>query len=173
MQTPGSDRPIQIEPAGARWRADFNGHVIADTTDALILREGEGPPTVYFPREDVALEYMARTDYVTRSAHGGQAGHYTIRMNTHIEDNAAWSYEEPGEGYGALAGRIAFKPGIVEVYPVDDAAVNRHHTGHEFDRTDVDEVVQHTDSGSGRTQGEHWRPNVEQPGGREDRGGVN
>lgn len=172
MLTPGQDHPITIDPADTRWRAQFNDAVIADTTDALVFREANHPPVVYFPKGDVAMEYMARTDRVTHCPYKGDATYYTLRRNSEIAENAAWSYEEAGEGVGQIAGYIAFYTDQVEVYAVDDAAVNPHHTGHEFDRGDVDEVVKHTDSGSGNSQGEHWRPNVEGPG-QQDRGGLN
>jgi hypothetical protein len=55
---------------------------------------------------------------------------------------------------------LAFYPNHVEVYAVDDAAVNPHHQ-----ELDVDAVVLHTDSGSGRPQREPWPPNVEGPEG--------
>ena len=44
MLTPGPDHPITVEPAKKRWRAYFAGHVIADTNDALILREAAETP---------------------------------------------------------------------------------------------------------------------------------
>jgi uncharacterized protein (DUF427 family) len=179
MMTPGSDNRITIEPAGTRWRAMFNDAVIADTDDALVLREGDHPAVVYFPRESVALEYMARTDRVTRCPHKGDASYYTIRRNSEIAENAAWSYEEPSEGVSQIAGRIAFYPEHVEVYAVDDAAVNPHHhtdraagDGHDdrMDRSEVDQIVQHTDSGGGASQKDHWEPTVETPG--EEHGGL-
>ncbi|MBS0331625.1 MAG: DUF427 domain-containing protein, partial [Proteobacteria bacterium] len=61
MKTPGPDHPITITPATSRWRALFAGHVIADSNKALILKEANYPPVVYFPREDVEMGYMSRT----------------------------------------------------------------------------------------------------------------
>ena len=61
MKTPGPDHPITIEAARNRWRARYAGHVIADSNDAFILREADYPARVYFPRQDVATEYMSRT----------------------------------------------------------------------------------------------------------------
>ncbi|MBW8814989.1 MAG: DUF427 domain-containing protein [Caulobacterales bacterium] len=166
MKLPGPDHPITITPAAKRWRALYEGHVIADTDDALILQEANYPPVVYFPREDVSMEYMGRTDHHTHCPYKGDASYYTLRMDTRIEDNAVWTYEEPYPAMSAIAGRLAFYPDKVEIYEVDDAAVNPRHQ----DEPSVDEVVQHTDSGAGRAQREPWPPNVAQPGG--DEGGV-
>ncbi len=166
MKLPGPDHPITITPAAKRWRARFEGHVIADSDDALILQESTYPPVVYFPREDVSMEYMARTDHRTHCPYKGDASYYTLRMDSRIEDNAVWTYEQPYPAMSAIAGRLAFYTNKVEIYAVDDAAVNPRHV----EEPSVDEVVQHTDSGSGHSQREHWPPNVPEAGGRE--GGV-
>lgn len=166
MLTPGPDHPITLEPVKRRWRAYFNGHVIADTDDALILREADLAPVVYFPRKDVSMEYMGGTDYRTRCPYKGEAAHYTLTLDGEIAENVAWSYEAPFEAMSAIAGRIAFYPHPVEVYDVDEAAVS--HRRREFaeeptPRREVDDIIQHTDSGAGVSQREHWPPNVETP----------
>jgi uncharacterized protein (DUF427 family) len=155
MLKPGPDHPITLEPAKKRWRAMFAGHVIADSNDALILQEANYPPVVYFPREDVAMEYMSRTERATHCPYKGDAAYYTLLMDGQFAENAVWTYEEPFEAMEPITGRIAFYTDRVEVYEVDDEAVNKHPH-----REDVDEVVQHTDAGDGKSQGEHWRPNV-------------
>jgi uncharacterized protein (DUF427 family) len=159
MLTPGPDHPITIQPATKRWRACFQGHVIADTNDALVLWEAEYPQVVYFPREDVAMEYLARTDRHTHCPYKGDAAYYTLMMDGKFADNAVWTYEEPADAVSAIAGRLAFYTDQVDVYEVDDAAVNPRHVEEE----PVDEVVQHTDAGDGHAQREHWPSNVETP----------
>jgi uncharacterized protein (DUF427 family) len=165
MLKPGPDHPIDLEPAANRWRARFAGHVIADSNDALILKEANYPPVVYFPRADVGMEYMSRTERQTHCPYKGDATYYTILMDGEFAENAVWSYEEPFEDMAAIAGRIAFYTDRVEVYEVDDAAVNKHPR-----REDVDEVVQHTDAGDGHSQRERWTPTVVDPG--QEEGGV-
>jgi uncharacterized protein (DUF427 family) len=173
MQTPGPDHPIAIEPALNRWRAQFAGHVIADSNDALILREADYPARVYFPREDVAMEYMSRTERRSHCPYKGDATYYTVMMDGQFAENAVWSYEQPFPAMEAIAGRLSFYPDKVEVYEVSDAAVNPRHeeeTVAEEDRAvTVDEVVQHTDAGAGASQRPPWPSNVEQPA-RDDSG---
>jgi uncharacterized protein (DUF427 family) len=160
MLTPGPDHPITVEPARRRWRALFKGHVIADTNDALILQEANYPPVVYFPRDDVAMEYMSRTAHSTHCPYKGEAAYYTILMDGEFAENAVWTYESPFSGMETIGGRLAFYTDKVEVYEVDDEVVNKHP---HIRGADVDEVVQHTDAGDGRSQREHWQPNVETP----------
>lgn len=163
MLKPGPDHPITIQPATRRWRAFYAGHVIADSNDAMILNEAELPPVVYFPRDDVAMEYMARTDHASHCPYKGDAAYYTITMDGQIAENAVWTYEHPHPGMEQIEGRLAFYPDRVDVYAVDDAAVNPHPEPGPEDRAEIDEVVQHTDAGDGRSQGEHWAPNVGGP----------
>ncbi|WP_372783728.1 DUF427 domain-containing protein [Phenylobacterium sp.] len=161
MKTPGPDHPITLTPAPTRWRARFAGHVIADTTDALILQEASYPAVVYFPRADVAMDYMSRTDRSTHCPYKGDAAYYTVLMDGQFADNAVWTYEDPFPAMTGIAGRLAFYPDKVEVYEVADAV-----TGEAADApaASVDEVVQHTDSGSGASQQAPWAPTVDDGG---------
>lgn len=172
MLTPGPDHPITLDPAKKRWRAYFNGHVIADTNDAIILQEASYPAVVYFPREDVGMDYMTRTDRTTHCPYKGDAAYYTILMDGKFAENAVWTYEAPYDAMSPIAGRVAFYTDQVEVYEVDDAAVNPHHVEETYEgrEVDVDEIVQHTDTGDGHAQRDHWRSNVETPS--QPEGGV-
>jgi uncharacterized protein (DUF427 family) len=162
MKTPGPDHPITIEAAKNRWRAFFAGHVIADSKDALILQEASYRPVVYFPRDDVAMEYMSRTDHSTFCPYKGEAAYYTILMDGQFAENAVWTYEEPFPAMGAIAGRLAFYPDQVKVYELADEAVEPE-AAEEPHVTSVDEAVLHTDSGTGAPQSTPWPPNVETP----------
>ena len=162
MKTPGPDHPITIEPAAHRWRARYAGHVIADSADAVILREATYPPRVYFPRDDVEMAYLSRTERSTHCPYKGDAAYYTLLMDGQFAENAVWSYETPFPAMEAIAGRLSFYPDKVEVYEVDEATVNPD--------AGVDEVIQHTDAGDGTSQRPHWAPNVEPPATGDDGG---
>jgi uncharacterized protein (DUF427 family) len=166
MKIPGPDHPITVTPATTRWRARYAGHVIADSADALVLQEATYPQVIYFPREDVAMEYMSRTDRSTHCPYKGDAAYYSILMDGQFAENAVWTYETPYPAMTSIAGRLAFYPNQVEIYAVDDAKVNPHH----HDEPPVDEIVQHTDTGDGHAQREHWDANVDTP--RDLEGGV-
>lgn len=180
MKLPGPDHPITVEPAKTRWRVRYAGHVIADTSDALILTEAAYPPVVYFPRDDVAMEYLSRTAHSTHCPYKGDASYYSILMDGELAENAIWTYEEPFAAMEEIRGRLAFYPNRAEIYEVDDAAVNPRHAAqthaesrpeaHDGRPVTVDEVVQHTDSGSGAAQREPWPANVETPSTTDDGG---
>jgi uncharacterized protein (DUF427 family) len=176
MKLPGPDHPITLERAPTRWRAQYAGHVIADSDAAIVLREADYPQVVYFPRADVAMEYMSRTARSTHCPYKGDASYYTLLMDGQFAENAVWSYELPYPAMEQIAERLAFYTDKVEVYPVDDAQVNPHPSEKAKDPADadfaitVDGVVQHTDSGSGNSQKEHWAANVSTPAETDDGG---
>jgi len=181
MLKPSPEHPITLEPAKARWRAKFEGHVIADTDDAIILQEADYRPVVYFPRRDVAMEYMSRTRRQTHCPYKGDAAYYSLNMDGDLAENAVWTYEHPFEGMEPIAERLAFYTDRVQVYAVDDAVVNprrgeqaepakvevsvKPHNEEEAERAAIDAAVQHTDAGDGHSQFPHWSPNVGPPRG--------
>jgi uncharacterized protein (DUF427 family) len=166
MKIPGPDHPLRIEPARRRWRVLFEGHVIADGDDALVVQKANFPAWVYFRREDVGMEYLAHTAQPKHCEYKGDAVQFTLLMDGHFEVNVAKSYENPYPAAQALSGRVAFDPDRVEVYEVDDAVVNPRPTEpRSVASRDVDEVVQHTDTGDGHAQRDHWPPNTQNPEG--------
>lgn len=116
MLKPGPDHPITLEPAASRWRAKFAGHVIADSNDALILNEKGHAPVVYFPRQDVAMEYMSRQERTTHCPYKGDASYYhvTTAAGDTVED-AIWTYQQPYPAVADIAGHVAFYPTKAEI----------------------------------------------------------
>lgn len=153
MKVPGLDHPITVTAHPGRVQVLFEGHVIADSANVLTLKEATYKPVFYFPREDVAMDYLHRTDHATHCPYKGQASYFTLNMDGDIRENAVWTYESPYPAMSVIDGRVAFYPNIVQFQEVAEAAA-----------TSVDDIVQHTDSGSGRSQKDHWAPNVESPG---------
>lgn len=149
--------PISIRPNSARWRAQFAGHVIADSGEAVVLDETGHEPVVYFPRDDVAMEYMARTDRRTYCPWKGDAAYYTLMMDGRFAENGVWSYEDPLPDAELIRGRLAFRHPDIELYEVAEQAVNPAAAP-----VDVDEVVRHTDAGDGHSQAERWTPPPEE-----------
>jgi len=151
MKIPGPDHPITVTATPKRVQARYNGHVIADSTTALLLKEASYKPVVYFPREDVSMEYFSRTDRVTYCPYKGDAHYYTILMDGRFAENAVWTYEEPYPAMEQIRGRLAFYPNQVDVYEVGEASAEA-----------VRDAILHTDDGAGSSQREHWPPTVGQ-----------
>ncbi|PRX38217.1 Uncharacterized conserved protein, DUF427 family [Meinhardsimonia xiamenensis] len=101
---------IRIRRAPGTWVVRAGGAVIGETREALELSEGELPPVIYFPREDVAMAFLERSATVTNCPWKGEAAHYALHTKSGIIEDAAWSYEAPLEPVAAIAGYLAFYP---------------------------------------------------------------
>jgi Domain of unknown function (DUF427) len=62
---PGPDHPISIDANPSRVVVTVGGQVIADTRDALTLREDSYPAVQYIPRRDVDMAALTRSEHTT------------------------------------------------------------------------------------------------------------
>ena len=116
-----SEYQIRFEPSPRRVRVEFDGTWVADSERALILHETRLPPAYYFPREDVQVALLEKTEQVTHCPIRGNATYWTLRAAGALAENAAWSYEEPYEEGAPVKGYISFYPDRVSaVYDGDD-----------------------------------------------------
>lgn len=116
MTPPDIHQRISLKQNPRRVRALYQNHVIADSDEVIVLEEEGLPPVQYFPREDVSMEYMTRTERHSHCPYKGDASYYTILMDGAFAENALWSYEAPLAGMEAIRNRIAFYPDKVEIY---------------------------------------------------------
>jgi uncharacterized protein (DUF427 family) len=127
MMTPGSEHPITFRTNPKRVRVQADDHVIADTADALTLLEGGYGPVQYLPRSDIEMSFLSQSAKVTQCPYKGAATHYSMVIDGVVFENVAWSYEDPYPAVNEIRGRIAFYPDKVEVYEVDEEALEHHH----------------------------------------------
>jgi uncharacterized protein (DUF427 family) len=114
MRIPGPDHPISIEPNLSRVVVTVGGQVIADSRAALTLREASYPPVQYFPREDVDMAALTRSDHTTYCPYKGEASYYSIPAGGDRSLNAVWSYETPFEAMAQIKEYVAFYPDRVD-----------------------------------------------------------
>jgi uncharacterized protein (DUF427 family) len=88
--------------------------VIADTRNALTLREASYPPVPYIPSEDVDFSQLERTDHATYCPYKGDCSYYSIPAGGKKCVNAVWSYEEPFPAVEQIRGHVAFYPDRVD-----------------------------------------------------------
>src|SRR5262245_8710605 len=112
---PTQDHPIAISPSDERVMVRFHGHVIADTTDAVVLLEAKYPPVYYIPRDDVRMEKLERSVHKTHCPYKGEASYFTLKDGKHVAENAVWSYEAPYPDMEEIEGRLAFYPNKVDI----------------------------------------------------------
>lgn len=114
MKVPNAQHPITIERNPKRVVVKFNGHVVADTTHALTLREATLAPVQYIPRADVDMALLERTTHASYCPYKGDAAYYTVRVDDRQAQNAVWTYETPYEAMVKIKEHLAFYPSRVD-----------------------------------------------------------
>ncbi|PCE22117.1 hypothetical protein BWP39_20815 [Paraburkholderia acidicola] len=115
VKQPGPDHPITIEPNPARVVVSVAGRVIADTQNALTLREASYPGVQYIPRKDVDMSQLVRTEHLTYCPYKGDCSYYSLAAIGERGVNAVWTYETPYEAVAAIEGHLAFYADRVEL----------------------------------------------------------
>jgi uncharacterized protein (DUF427 family) len=113
-KVPGPDHPITITPNPARIVVTVAGRVVADTREALILREGAYKPVQYIPRRDVDMSLLERTSHATYCPYKGDCAYYSIPLGGERGVNVVWSYEAPFAAVAAIKDYVAFYPNRVD-----------------------------------------------------------
>ena len=114
IKLPGLDHPISIERNPTRIVVTVAGRVIADTRNALTLREADYPPVQYIPREDVDLSQLKRTDHTTYCPYKGDCNYYSVPVGGKKSVNAVWTYENPYPAVAQIRDHVAFYPDRVD-----------------------------------------------------------
>jgi len=108
VKIPGPDHPISIEPSSAHVVVSVAGHVIADTREALTLREASYPATLYIPRKDVDMSLLQRTEHTSYCPFKGDASYFSIPVGGERSINAIWTYEDAYPAVAAIKDHVAF-----------------------------------------------------------------
>jgi uncharacterized protein (DUF427 family) len=114
IKVPGPDHPITIARNANRVVVKVAGRIVADTQDALTLREASYQPVHYIPRKDVDMTLLAPTDHTTYCPYKGDCAYFSIPLGGERATNAVWSYEAPYPAVAAIKDHLAFYPDRVD-----------------------------------------------------------
>ena len=114
VKIPGPDHPITIARNPKRVTVTLEGRIIADTRDALTLKEASYPPVQYIPRKDVDMALLERTDHATYCPYKGDCAYFSIPLGGVRSVNAVWTYEAPYDAVAAIKDHLAFYPDRVD-----------------------------------------------------------
>src|SRR5258705_13915335 len=114
MKIPGPEHPITIAANPSRVVVKVGGQIIADTSDALPLREASYRDVQYIPRRDVDMAALTRSGHTTYCPYKGHASYYSIPAGGDRSVNAVWSYETPFEAMAQIKDYVAFYPNRVD-----------------------------------------------------------
>jgi uncharacterized protein (DUF427 family) len=111
---PNANHPITIEPLGRRIVVEVAGKTVADSENALVLREASYPPAVYVPRQDAKMDLLRRSEHTSYCPYKGDANYFDIPDGGERSKNAVWTYEAPYESVAQIKDHLAFYPDRVD-----------------------------------------------------------
>ena len=114
IKNPGPGHPISIQHSPARVVVSVAGQMIANTRNALTLREADYPPVQYIPAEDVDFSQLERTNHATYCPYKGDCTYYSVPAGGKKSVNAVWTYEDPYPAVAQIKGHVAFYPDRVD-----------------------------------------------------------
>lgn len=94
----------------------LDGVLVAETRAALRLLETASPPTFYLPPDDVRSRYLSADSGTSFCEWKGRATYHKVCVAAHCVAQAAWSYPQPYDNYGAIRDYLAFYPARVACY---------------------------------------------------------
>lgn len=101
-------KEIRIRKAPGVWSVRTDGAVVAETKNALELDESGHAPVIYFPRADVAMALLDKSETTSHCPWKGDASYYSLVDAAGTVKDVAWSYEAPFEAVKDIEGHIAF-----------------------------------------------------------------
>lgn len=114
MRIPGPDHPITITRTTKRVVVTVGGKVIADSREALSLREASYPAVHYIPRKDVDMTALQRSPTTSHCPYKGDASYFSIPGGGARAADAVWSYEAPYDAVAEIREHLAFYPNRVD-----------------------------------------------------------
>jgi uncharacterized protein (DUF427 family) len=114
IKIPGPDHPITIERNAGRVVVTVAGKVIADSGDALTLREANYPPVQYIPSKDVDMAGLTKSVTRTYCPYKGEASYFSIPAGGEHSVDAIWTYEAPYDAVAEIENYLAFYPHRVD-----------------------------------------------------------
>jgi uncharacterized protein (DUF427 family) len=96
---------------------------IVSTNAAVRVLETSHPPTYYLPMADYIDGVLIPVTGNTVCEFKGTASYFDLVIVDVCIDRAAWTYDNPAEGYESLAGKVALYASRVDVCQVGDETV--------------------------------------------------
>jgi uncharacterized protein (DUF427 family) len=118
-------RPASFE-LWPRWvRVRFGDEWVADSKRVRLLLEPKRLPVFYFPKADVRTDLLVPSERRGTSSRGPRTWWHVEAGGRSAED-AAWSFDDPPDGYGFLSGFVAFFWEAMDAWFEEDEEVFVH-----------------------------------------------
>ena len=109
-------RPPRIEADPREVIVRVDDVEVARTRRAMRVLETASPPTVYIPRDDVTMAYLAPAPGASMCEWKGAAQYWTVRVGPVVLDAVGWSYDDPSPAFDAIRGHLSFYPGRIACF---------------------------------------------------------
>ncbi|MEM8926323.1 MAG: DUF427 domain-containing protein [Actinomycetota bacterium] len=109
---------MRVVPSGDRRSAAAAGTVVAESTEALVVKEvGRDlyDHVTYFPRADVNMEALVAIDKTTHCPLKGDTEYFDVVVDGERIPEAAWSYVDTIDVAAELRHLVAFDTSKVDV----------------------------------------------------------
>jgi len=124
---------VVLTPAGQRIRAIVGGQTVADSARTLVMHETRLPSVFYFPRGDVRMDLLTRTNLRANCPFKGDASFYALAVDEMSIENAAWSYEAPYDEATDVKEYLAFEWDAIDTWLADDQPITEQPYDDEVD----------------------------------------
>lgn len=113
------DHVVTAAPFEGRIMVTLGSECIADSANALLVRETSHGDVYYVPRADVRMDLATLTDASTYCPFKGTASYFSFTAGHKTAENAAWSYATPYDEATALKDHLAFYTSRVDAVSVE------------------------------------------------------
>jgi uncharacterized protein (DUF427 family) len=88
-------------------KASWKGQLLAESDDTVIVESNH-----YFPISSINREFFSQSDTTSHCPWKGDASYYSIVVDGHENQDAAWYYPSPMDAAREIEGRVAFWRGV-------------------------------------------------------------
>lgn len=89
-------------------RVLYDGKVIAQSSDCLVVQESDHDHRLYFPEADVRWDYFESSSHQTFCPFKGDASYWSLKQMDGVLENVVWTYREPFPEVAHLKGYVSF-----------------------------------------------------------------
>ncbi len=100
---------ILVSSLKGRIKITVDGITLAESTNALELKEDGYEKVYYIPLKDVKAEVI-RSETRTTCPYKGNASYYSMKLNDRIIKDAIWEYADPKPEFKDLKDYVSFYP---------------------------------------------------------------
>lgn len=108
---------IDIMKSNLNLEVIVNGERIAQTREALVLKEKSYADAYYLPKSSLPKNMLHPSNHTTYCPFKGNASYYTLIHNGQVYENAVWYYPAPYDEALMIKDYVAIYPDVAKVIP--------------------------------------------------------